>query len=80
MRGSDRGCGGGVALEARRRATQLETQAAGDVVRVAEAAARDARKIVDDRNHAYTFHTTPSFSFGEGWYLVAAAFDIDILN
>jgi hypothetical protein len=41
--------------------------------RRADAAARAARKIVDDRNHAYTFHTDPGFSFGEGWYLAAAA-------
>jgi hypothetical protein len=39
----------------------------------AAAAAHAARKIVDDRNHAYTFHTDPGFSFGEGWYLAAAA-------
>jgi hypothetical protein len=39
----------------------------------ADAAARAARKIVDDRNHAYTFHTDPGFSFGEGWSLAAAA-------
>src|SRR5690606_7454087 len=29
--------------------------------------------IVDERNHAYTFHATPGFSFGEGWYAAAAA-------
>jgi len=39
----------------------------------AEAAARAARKVVDERNHAYTFHTDDGFSFGEGWYLAAAA-------
>jgi hypothetical protein len=39
----------------------------------AEAAARVARKIVDGRNHAYTFHTDHGFSFGEGWYLAAAS-------
>jgi hypothetical protein len=39
----------------------------------AEVAARAARKIVDDRNHAYTFHTDHGFSFGEGWYVAAAA-------
>jgi hypothetical protein len=39
----------------------------------ADAAARAARKIVEDRNHAYTFHTDRGFSFGEGWYLAAAA-------
>jgi hypothetical protein len=39
----------------------------------ADAAARAARQIVDDRNNAYTFHTDPGFSFGEGWYVAAAA-------
>ena len=39
----------------------------------AETAARAARRIVDERNHAYTFHTDHGFSFGEGWYLAAAA-------
>lgn len=41
--------------------------------RRAEAAARDARKLVDERNHAYTFHAADGFSFGEGWYVAAAA-------
>lgn len=41
--------------------------------RNAEAAARAARRIVEERNHAYTFHTDSGFSFGEGWYLAAAA-------
>jgi hypothetical protein len=39
----------------------------------AEAAASAARRIVRERNHAYTFHTDHGFSFGEGWYLAAAA-------
>ena len=39
----------------------------------AEAAARAARQIVEERNHAYTFHTDGGFSFGEGWYVAAAA-------
>jgi len=62
-------------------ATELEAAAPGSVAarsactaaRRAEAAARGARKIVDERNHAYTFHADSSFSFGEGWYLAAAA-------
>jgi hypothetical protein len=41
--------------------------------RAAEASARDARRIVAERNHAYTFHADPAFSFGEGWYVAAAA-------
>lgn len=40
--------------------------------KTAEAALR-ARRIIDERNHAYTFHTDNGFSFGEGWYLAAAA-------
>ncbi len=39
----------------------------------ADAAARAARGILEGRNHAYTFHTDRRFSFGEGWYLAAAA-------
>ncbi|MGH7294831.1 MAG: hypothetical protein ACRELB_07860 [Polyangiaceae bacterium] len=39
----------------------------------ADVAGRAARKIVDERNHAYTFHTDRGFSFGEGWYVAAAA-------
>ncbi len=39
----------------------------------AGAAARAARRIFEDRNHAYTFHADSRFSFGEGWYLAAAA-------
>lgn len=39
----------------------------------ARTSATAARAIVDARNHAYTFHADPSFSFGEGWYLSAAA-------
>ncbi|HEX8795939.1 MAG TPA: hypothetical protein VF765_33550 [Polyangiaceae bacterium] len=34
---------------------------------------RAARRLLDERNHAYTFHTDPGFSFGEGWYVAAAA-------
>ena len=39
----------------------------------ADVAARAARTIVDERNHAYTFHTDVGFSFGEGWHVAAAA-------
>lgn len=38
----------------------------------AEEAARRARTLLVDRNHAYTFHADPHFSFGEGWYVAAA--------
>src|SRR5262249_2520517 len=47
-------------------------RAAHLAARAAEPAAGAARKIVDERNHAYPFHTAKSFSFGEGWYLAAA--------
>ena len=39
----------------------------------AEIAGKAARGIVLERNRAYTFHADPGFSFGEGWYLAAAA-------
>jgi hypothetical protein len=61
------------ALAAARVAAQLDAKAAWQVARAAEAAARSARRLVDERNHAYTFHADPGFSFGEGWYLAAAA-------
>ena len=61
------------AAEAARLALLLDHPAARSAARVAEAAAKDARRIVGERNHAYTFHADPGFSFGEGWYLAAAA-------
>jgi hypothetical protein len=54
-------------------ALELDDPASWKAARTAQAAARAARRIVDERNHAYTFHTDPGFSFGEGWYLAAAA-------
>jgi len=39
----------------------------------ADGARRAARRLLDERNPAYTFHTDPGFSFGEGWYVAAAA-------
>jgi hypothetical protein len=54
-------------------ARQLDTAKAREIARRAEVAARDARNIVRERNRAYTFHADPGFSFGEGWYLTAAA-------
>ena len=61
------------ALVAARTAAEIDNKSAWKAARAAEAAARDARRIVNERNHAYTFHADPSFSFGEGWYLAAAA-------
>lgn len=51
----------------------LDTARAKEIARRAEVAAIAARKIVLERNRAYTFHADPGFSFGEGWYLTAAA-------
>jgi hypothetical protein len=72
------------AAAARRSATELEQRAPGSsaaravraaraAAQKAEAAACAARAIVRERNHAYTFHGDSRFSFGEGWYLAAAA-------
>jgi hypothetical protein len=61
------------AIAAARMAAELDNNSAWKAARAAEAAARDARRIADQRNHAYTFHADPGFSFGEGWYLAAAA-------
>ncbi len=61
------------ASEATHMALELDDPALWKAARTAQAAARAARRVVDERNHAYTFHTDPGFSFGEGWYLAAAA-------
>jgi hypothetical protein len=50
-----------------------EARAARIAASAAAVAARAARTLVAERNHAYTFHTARAFSFGEGWYLAAAA-------
>ncbi len=54
-------------------AQALDTAKARAMAKRAEVAAIAARKIVLERNRAYTFHADPGFSFGEGWYLAAAA-------
>lgn len=54
-------------------AQRLNTAKARAMARRAEVAAKAARNIVLERNRAYTFHADPGFSFGEGWYLAAAA-------
>ncbi len=61
------------AAQASRFARLLDTAKAKAIARRAEAAAKAARRIVVERNRAYTFHADPGFSFGEGWYLAAAA-------
>jgi len=63
----------GAALEAARFARLLNTAKARVIARRADVAAKAARNIVIERNRAYTFHADPGFSFGEGWYLAAAA-------
>lgn len=63
----------GAALEAARLARLLDTAEAREMAHRAEVAATAARAIVLERNRAYTFHADPGFSFGEGWYLAAAA-------
>jgi len=54
-------------------ARALDTARAREVAQRADVAAKAARQIVIEQNRAYTFHADPGFSFGEGWYLAAAA-------
>lgn len=61
------------AVEAARFAQLLDTANAREIARRADVAGKAARNIVLERNRAYTFHADPGFSFGEGWYLTAAA-------
>jgi hypothetical protein len=61
------------ALAAAELARQLDTAKAQTLADKAQVAAKEARAIVTERNCAYTFHADPGFSFGEGWYLAAAA-------
>jgi hypothetical protein len=62
----------GAALE-RDAAGSSAARAGRAAVLSTEAAARAGRELLAARNHAYTFHTSGGFSFGEGWYLAAAA-------
>ena len=66
------------AREAERVALQQGDDDSRNAAKAAEIAALEARRIIDERNHAYTFHTDPDFSFGEGWYLAAAAVLADV--
>ncbi|MFK7895248.1 MAG: hypothetical protein AB8G23_05410 [Myxococcota bacterium] len=66
------------AAEAVRLASLTDEPSVQNAADLAEAAAKEARGIVENRNHAYTFHADPSFSFGEGWYVAAAALLTDI--
>lgn len=60
------------AREARALARALPEPALEEAAATADAAAKEARRILGARNRAYTFHTDPGFSFGEGWYVAAA--------
>lgn len=60
------------AAEAARLAAGCTKGSVREAARRAEAAARDARRLVEERNRAYTFHADPRWSFGEGWYVAAA--------
>lgn len=60
------------AAEAARLAAGPGDHAARKAAGRAAVAARDARRLVEERNHAYTFHADPRWSFGEGWYVAAA--------
>ena len=61
------------AQQAKMVAGALDSRAGWKAARAAESAAIEARRLIDERNHAYTFHADPGFSFGEGWYLAAAS-------
>ena len=66
------------AREALRAGLGQEDETLREGAGLAEKAARQSRQIVEERNHAYTFHADPAFSFGEGWYLAAAAVLSDV--
>ena len=59
--------------EARRLANEVGDFRAEKLAERAERAAHLAETTLAARNRAYTFFTTPGFSFGEGWYLAAAS-------
>lgn len=63
----------GAAEEARQLAAGLEEARVRALAERASASAQAARRILSERNRAYTFQTRPGYSFGEGWYLAAAA-------
>jgi len=54
-------------------AAELDEPRTSKVARAAEMSAQRARQLVLERNRSYSFHAEPTFSFGEGWYLAAAA-------
>lgn len=66
------------AAEAVHYASCVDEAGVQEAASLASAAAKEARGIVANRNHAYTFHADPGFSFGEGWYVAAAGVLTDI--
>ena len=66
------------AAEAVHLASVVDEPRVQEAAALASAAAKEARGIVTNRNHAYTFHADPGFSFGEGWYVAAAGVLADI--
>jgi hypothetical protein len=61
------------AKEARRLAKIVNDYRSKQLATRAERAAQNAENTLNGRNRAYTFFTTPGFSFGEGWYLAGAS-------
>lgn len=61
------------AAEAAHHAAGLNQARARRLAHQASRAAHLASTLVAERNCAYTFHSDPQFSFGEGWYVTAAA-------
>jgi len=59
--------------QARRLANEVGDFHTEKLAERAERAADLAESTLAARNRAYTFFTTPGFSFGEGWYLAAAS-------
>ena len=57
----------------RREAALLDDHRSRVLLERTERALVEANRTLKERNHAYTFFTRPGFSFGEGWYVAAAA-------
>ena len=66
--------------KARRLASEVGEFRTRKLVERAERAANLAESMLAARNRAYTFFTTPGFSFGEGWYLAAASCSTNFLS
>lgn len=68
VRGAER-----AAEQARHLSEELKDERACALAQQAQVSAVRARRIVLERNRAYTFQSRAGYSFGEGWYLSAAA-------